>query len=406
VLLRTSLRVREKDSHAPDMIAAMMPISGRPTSSLEAGLNLSPKGYLAGILVGLFIVLSFGGKEIYDLSEYEVLYAGARLVGTPYLYDKTQNRLEEVRAIGASGGDELIYSRPPFVAAFMAPLGRLPYRASVMVFQALSFLSLIGFILLWPGNSWLTALACAWSMPLALCFGFVRDDCFLLLLLALVWRTYSKKPFLTGILLSLLGIKFHIFLLLPLLFLGQKRWRMGVGFAAGCTALLAVSFTVAGADWPVRMAEIIKTSTIEKEYTMPNIRGILQAVTPSLLPEIVLGILVAAVVFWLVRGTNFEYGMCATIVGSLLVSHHAGIYDCAVLIPVLLILGKSAAWKSVTWLFVLLSPIPYVFLSFGSVPGMLAKLAIVSILPTIRLHLNRARSSASISTGHSQVVTG
>ena len=264
-----------------------------PASSLEAQLNLSLKGYWTGIILGVFILLIFGGKELYHLGEYEVLYAGARLVGTPYLYDKTQNRLEEVKAIGASGGDELIYSRPPFVAAFMAPLGKLPYRVALLTFQALSSLALIGFILLWPNsNRWLTALICAWSLPMALVFGFVRDDTFLLLLLALAFRLYKQRPWITGVLLSLLGIKFHLFLLLPLLFLGQRRWRMAAGFATGCAALMGISFAVAGLDWPVRMAQIIKTSTIDKQYLLPNIRGILQSVTNSLLPEVILGIIV------------------------------------------------------------------------------------------------------------------
>jgi hypothetical protein len=59
-----------------------------PASSLETQLNLSLRGYWTGIILGIFILLIFGGKEIYHLGEYEVLYAGARLVGTPYLYDK------------------------------------------------------------------------------------------------------------------------------------------------------------------------------------------------------------------------------------------------------------------------------------------------------------------------------
>src|SRR5260370_27661460 len=222
---------------APESIPAKI-LSAPPyvlASSLETQLNLSLKGYWTGIILGVFIRLIFGGKQIYRLGEYEVLYAGARLVGTPYLYDKTRNRQEEVKAIGASGGDELIYSRPPFVAAFMAPLGKLPYRVSLLTFQALSSLALIGFILLWPNsNPWVTALICAWSLPMALVFGFVRDDTFLLSLLALAFRLYKQRPWITGVLLSLLGIKFHLFLLLPLLFLGQRRWRMAAGFATGC----------------------------------------------------------------------------------------------------------------------------------------------------------------------------
>ncbi len=359
-----------------------------PTSTLEAQLNLPLKGYGTGIIIGLIILFMFLGTGIFQLSEYVVLYAGARLVGTPYLYDKARNRREEITAIGAYGGDELIYSRPPFVAAFMAPLGKLPYRVSLLIFQGLSFLALVGFILLWPNSSpWLTALTCAWSLPMAVVFGFVRDDTFLLLLLAFVFRMYKRNPFIAGVLMSLLGIKFHIFLLLPLLFFAQRRWRMAAGFFTGCAALMGISFAIAGFDWPVRMAQIIKTSTIDKEYLLPNIRGILQSVTNNLFPEVILGIMVATMVFKLASRSGFEHGMCAALVGSLLVSHHAGIYDCVVLIPVLLILGGNGDSKSATWCFILLSPAPYAFLIFGGVPGLLAKLGIMSLLALTYLQL-------------------
>jgi len=373
-------------------------------SCLEAQLNLSSKGYLAGIIVGLLTLFMFGGKQLFQIGEYAPLYAAARLVGTPDLYDKARNTQEQINAVGASGGDVLIYSRPPFVAAFMAPLGKLPYRASLLIFQGLSFLALIGFILLWPNsNRWLTALACAWSLPMALVFAFVREGTFLLLLLALIFRLYKRRPLITGLLMSLLGIKFHLFLLLPLLFIGQRRWRMAAGFATGCTALLGISFTVAGSDWPARMAEVIKTSTIEKQYLLPNIRGILQSVTDSLIPEVIIGIIVAVVVFRLVSRSGFEYGLCAALVGSLLVSHHAGIYDCVLLIPILLILGNGEA-RSAMWCFALLSPAPYALVSFGSVPGLLAKLGIVSLLALIHLHLAHSRSWASASIRESRAL--
>jgi hypothetical protein len=373
------------------------------TSTLETQLNLSLKGYWTGIIVGLLILFMFARKEIFQLSEYAPLYAGARLVGTPDLYDKTRNQQEQMLAVGAFGGDELIYSRPPFVAAFMAPLGKLPYRVSVLIFQALSFLALIGFILLWPNsNRWLTALACAWSLPMALVFAVVREDTLLLLLLALTFRLYKQRPLIAGILMSLLGIKFHLFLLLPLLIIGQRRWRMAAGFVTGCASLIGISFAVAGFDWPVRMAQIIKTSTIPKQYLLPNIRGILQSVTDNLIPEVIIGIIVAAVVLRLVSRSGFEYGMCAAIVGSLLVSHHAGIYDCVLLIPVLLILGGNGETKSATWCFVLLSPAPYALLSFGGVPGLLVKFGIVSLLALIHLQMAHRTSWVRASAGELQ----
>jgi hypothetical protein len=167
---------------------------------------------------------------------------------------------------------------------------------------------------------------------------------------------------------------------------------MAAGFATGCAALLGISFVVAGSDWPARMAAVIKTSTIEKQYLLPNIRGILQSVTDSLIPEVIIGILVAAVVFRLISRSGFEYGLCAAIIGSLLVSHHAGIYDCVLLIPILLILGGNGEAKSAMWCFVMLSPAPYALVTFGSIAGLPMKLGVVSLLALIHLQLTYGRS--------------
>jgi hypothetical protein len=354
---------------------------GNRPSALEAQLNLSRKGYCTAILLGVLVVLGFCREQVFDLSEYFVLYAGERLVGTSYLYDKAHNREEDIKAAGGYGGDESIYSRLPFEAALLWPLGRLPYRASLLLFEALSAAALAGFVILWPlSTRWMTALACAWSLPLAMVLGVVRDNIFLLFLLAVALRIYRRRPWLAGMLLTLLGMKFHLFLLLPLLFLGQRRWKMASGFAVGCTVLTGISFAVAGANWPFQMAAVVRGATIQRLYLMPNIRGTLQGLTSSSVPEVVLGAIVAGVVLWLVARSGFEYGMCAVLVGSLLVSHHAGIYDCVQLIPVLLLLGGNGDSKTAIWCLILLSPLPYWALESGGMPALLVRLAIISLL--------------------------
>jgi len=205
--------------------------SASPRCRLESILNLSRKGYVVAVLLGILITFDFCGKQLFTISEYAVLYAGARLVDTPYLYNKAHNRQEQIKANGTYGGDELIYSRPPFVAVMMAPLAKLPYRASLVTFEAISCFALLGFIALWPGSSvGMKAVACAWSIPVALNFGFAREGTILMLILALAFRQYERRPLTSGLILSLLGIKFHLFLLLPLLLTGQRRWRMAIGF--------------------------------------------------------------------------------------------------------------------------------------------------------------------------------
>lgn len=343
--------------------------------------SLSRREIRFATLAGFLILLSFCWSQLFTVSEYEIFYAGERLVGTPFLYDKASNRQEQIKAIGAYGGDELIYARLPFEAAFLYPLGKLPYRASVIVFQVLSVIALFGFVYLWPYNRpSITLLACAWSIPLLLSFMFVEDDMFLLLLLAAAFRIHKEKPLVAGLLMSLLAIKFHLFLLLPLLLLGQRRWKMATGFAGASALLVAISFLVAGWAWPQHMADIIRSGTIAREYLMPNIRGIVQAFTQSLVPELALDLVVATIIFWRLRSTTFERGMALVLVGSLLVSHHAGTYDCVLLIPVLLLVAQHELRSHGEWLvLLLLSPVPYYLLVSGGVLSLVAILGIVCL---------------------------
>jgi hypothetical protein len=298
-----------------------------------------------------------------------------------------------MRAVGGYAAS-LAYGRLPFYAALLWPLGRLPYHTSLVVWEFCSALALVSFVMLWPvTRRRVTALACAWSVPVALVFLFAQDDLFLLLVIATLFRWHDRRPLAGGLLASLLSIKFHLFLFLPLLLVGQRRWRMGAGFLLGCAILILMSFAVGGAAWPVQMAQVLSSRAIlTKEYVMPNLRGLLAAFTDRIAPEILLDLVVGGVVFRIVRRPDFQIGMAATLVGSLLVSHHAGPEDCVVLIPALLVIGEKSGSGMVVYCLTLLSPALYAFLSFGGFLSALTVLAIGSILVILNRQLFRLRS--------------
>ena len=344
----------------------------------------SARAYVAAAILGIIVVLGmFRNVVISPMSEFAGFYIGARLAGTPYLYDKAHNREEQARTVHVYN-DSLSYVRLPFYATLLSPIAKLPYRTALYLWQALSLSAAVLFVFLWPHRG-IALVACAWSLPLAMVFMYGEDDNFLLVFLAMALVLYRKRPFSAGALMSLLGIKFNLFLLLPLLLLGQKRWRMATGFLAGCTVLLAISFGVGGIDWPLRMIPIItQRSVLSHEYIMPNLRGLLQGLTSLLWPELALGALVAGLVFLTARRSDFELGMAAMLVGSLLVSHHAGPEDCVVLLPALLLLGdRLTGSRAIYFCITFLSPIPYYFLVSGGVAGVVAKLAIVALLGLI-----------------------
>ena len=104
-----------------------------------------------------------------------------------------------------------------------------------------------------------------------------------LLWISIALRIRHSRPFLTGLVLALCAAKFHLFP--PLLLWRHRLWQ---GLVAGAAALLAISFAVAGRHWPLEYAAI-----------MSNLHG-------------------------------------------LLVSRHAYMQDCALLLPALLIVLPTA----------------------------------------------------------------
>lgn len=335
-------------------------------------------------LLGLTLVLFYlhDGWQYFapGKNDYLSFYAGARLVESSNLYHPRQSFAVEMAAAGFYG-ESLEYTRLPFYAVLLWPLGRLPYLQSYWVWQGLSIAALVGFVLAWQVTSrdW-TVLACCWSLPLLLGIAHGQDLTFLLLLLAVSLRIHSDRPFTAGALLSLCSIKFNLFLLLPLLIVGQRRWRMLAGLLAGGAALAAVSFAAAGGDWPRRYVEILSMSSISpQEQIMPNFHGMLVGFRHGRVLEMLLDIVAAGVTWLVARRYDFSLGMGAVLVGGLLVSHHAYPQDCTLLIPALLILMSRRSWWFLNYLCIaLFTPWPYLLLIQGD-PFNLVRTSIVAL---------------------------
>jgi hypothetical protein len=300
------------------------------------------------------------------------------------LYYPRQSWAVQAEAAGFYS-EALEYIRPPFYAVLVWPLSKLPYRQSYLVWQILSVAALLGFILAWRAtNRDAALLACSWSLPLLLGISLGQDLTFLLLVLAVSLRIHSTRPFVAGAVLSLCAIKFHMFLLLPVLIAGQKRWRMLAGLLAGAGALTGVSFAAAGADWPKRYLEILTMGRISpEEQLMPNFHAMLLGGPYWRVLEPLLGVMTAGAVWRAVRRVDFAYGLAAALVGGLLVSHHAYPQDCTLLIPALLVvMSRSSHWLLNYLCVALFTPWPYLILFRGD-PLNLVRLAITALLAGI-----------------------
>src|SRR5260370_1248805 len=81
-----------------------------------------------------------------------------------------------------------------------------------------------------------------------------------------------KLDFWAGMALCLCAIKPHLFILMPLVVIPQRRWRILAGAAVGGTILLALSFLVGGPNWFGKYRMSLQGQTPDLDH-MPNIHS-------------------------------------------------------------------------------------------------------------------------------------
>jgi Glycosyltransferase family 87 len=296
---------------------------------------------LAGIVLVLFPALWFSKAHIVSgADDFLALYGGARLAGTSHLYDPAAIKQTQIQATGMTG-PVMLYIRLPWLALLLWPLAQMPYVPAHAIWLAIRFVAVAGFILLWPHSKpSLTAVVCCWSMPLALGLTNGQDAPLLLLWLALSERFQKfEKPFLAGAILSLCTAKFHLFLLLPLLYLIHRKWPVLAGMSAGCAVLAALSWVAGGWGWPAAYLRVLLVPDINPaRWFMPNLHGFF----PSGAPEWVAMVIVASGAILMISRLDYLTGLAVALTGGLLLSYHAYFQDALLLIPAILIALKHA----------------------------------------------------------------
>jgi hypothetical protein len=268
-------------------------------------------------------------------NDFVNFYAGAKLVGTPRLYDGPAVAEVEARAAGWSGGP-LPYGHPPFHAVLLWPLGRLPYRTAFWCWESLLVAAACGSIFLWklPGGGIKWVVAC-WSAPLFASLANGQEGALLLFFVAASLALLRRgKPFLAGAALALCAVKFHLFLTLPLFVVAGRRWRLGAGLLCGGGALAAVSFAFQGLNWPRSYYALMTSQAMNPRLDhMPNLHAVLHG---YLWWELGFTVLAAGAVWVAVRrAPTPEWAMAAVLAGGLLVGVHGYLADMALLWPAL-----------------------------------------------------------------------
>jgi len=312
-------------------------------------------------------------------NDFMGLYPGGRLAGGSGVYDPVQSAAVQRQAVGYAN-PHLLFCRPPYYAALMWPLARLPYFPAYLVFQAFMLAAAALFIRMWPAMAWQTRLAATcWSLPLAAALAIAQDVAALLAVLAVALRLLNqRRDFAAGLVFSLCAIKFHLFLLVPVWILARQLWRFAGGLAAGGAGLAILSLAAAGSGGFRTFVRTASSPIVNPGLAvMPNLNGLFHG-NGSL--ELAGALAVAALVWLGARRGSQAWALGATLVGSLLTSHHAYIADCALLLPALLTMASEAdrVWPRSLALF-LMAPVVYIGMLAGPSAIWVTRLSLVAL---------------------------
>jgi hypothetical protein len=295
-------------------------------------------------------------------NDFVQLYTAAKLAGTPDLYSRAAN-LATIQATLGFTMDTVVYTRPPFYAALLKPLGSFPYGVAYAIFTLATFSSVVWFVARFSKECPALPFFAATSIPVltALCGG--QDTPLLLVILGVsMLLTKRNQDFLAGLVLSFCAIKFHLFLFLPLLFLVKRRWRILGGGACGLAILTGLGIVVGGVDSMRQYVNVLRDPWINPGATgMPNLHGFVAALhLDAKFEPLLIAAVMLAYLWTLFRSENYEFLLAASLVCGLLTSFHSGVADDILLLPVfVLVVGACSNVPLRAAAGLILTPIPY-----------------------------------------------
>ena len=360
-------------------------------------------------LAALFLLfmaygMSFQGGELLDgKNDFAPVYAALRLVGTPYMYDADKIFEIIIEQIGGTS-DSWRYTRLPFHALFLWPLGQLPYRTAYALYLVLQVAAVVAFAVLWriPSRSHAVVFTLL-SMPVFFSLLTGQDTVFLLLWVALAVRWESRgQPFRAGMILAMCAIKFHLFLFLPLLLLAHRRWSIAKGLAAGGTVLVALSFFAAGASWPLDYYRVLTDSRINPwPPVMVNLHGMFYGLPGALPLELAGDVVIAAATWFTVRRVSFQQGLAVICIAGLITSFHGYTGDCVLLLPAGLILNSTISDRWVGLFAILFLTPPLYFLLLSQVSPFAVQISLVLLFASVVVAVRKQARAEAPAVPHS-----
>ncbi|MDP8979748.1 MAG: DUF2029 domain-containing protein [Acidobacteriota bacterium] len=267
----------------------------------------------------------------------------------------------------------LPFVRPHFYALVLAPLALMPYVTAFWVWVGLQSALLVG-CWYWAYRRWGPDALIFGALYLPTALGIASgQDC--VMMLAILIGAYvlaeRERDLPAGAVLALGMIKFHLFLLWPVIFLVQRRWRMLAGFAAVVAGEIGLSLLLAGPSGIANYIALLRRKDLEHLNPSPERMIDVHALALNFGTEslLVRGLLVAAVVAlaaWASWRAPLWRWFAAATAGSLLIAPHVYGYDAGMLLlPVWLAIYNATDLGTRLAATALATPIPFLMTLAG-----------------------------------------
>ena len=254
-----------------------------------------------------------------------------------------------------------LYISPPHTALFFAPLSSLPFRAALVVFTALSVVAFA--LALWKARAFAPddrtfatfALAFAASEPFAETIIIGQTSGLMLLVwVAGIALALEKRDTAAGVILGLGAFKPQLFLLVPIVLVARKRWRLLGVFLATGAAMVAIGALACGPHAYVAWVDLLRSPAYgdvreANMFHMCSIEALLHGLPFATAVHALVALAAIVLLFSFARKSEDELRVwAAAILVTLFATPHLIIYDAVLFIVPALVLAPDAAKNRAT----------------------------------------------------------
>jgi Glycosyltransferase family 87 len=300
------------------------------------------------------------------LPDYLAHWTAGRMVldGLAAVLYSPQAQWEVQSQLAGTRGHLAWFVSPPFVAGLYAPLALLPYAASAVVWTAISLGVLSACVsrmgefcaTLWATERRLIILVIAASYPVFELLGGGQDSALSLAVwMAGMHLIARNRDATAGAVFALGLIKPQLVVLVPVVFLAQRRWRALAAFAVTGALIILGGVALVGWDGMTAWLDAIGSPlyahevTVGQSWKMASFPALATALasplgtgTASVVGYVLAGVMGVVFVLWAGRrGPSQSALLPAALATTVAASPHLVLYDAVLFIPVVLVLLEN-----------------------------------------------------------------